>query len=59
MMVGDEDTGVDGIGARAIGVATGRYSTAELAAHGAWAVFEDLRDTEAVVRAVVGDSENR
>jgi phosphoglycolate phosphatase-like HAD superfamily hydrolase len=44
-----------GIGARAIGVATGRYSTAELAAHGAWAVFEDLRDTDAVVRAVVGE----
>ena len=44
-----------GIGARAIGVATGRYSTAELASHGAWAVFADLRDTDAVVRAVIGD----
>ena len=43
-----------GIGARAIGVATGRYTTAELAAHGAWAVFENLHDTAAVVRAIVG-----
>jgi phosphoglycolate phosphatase len=44
-----------GIGARAIGVATGRYSVDELAAHGADAVFADLTDTDAVVRAIVGD----
>ncbi|HEX8851152.1 MAG TPA: HAD hydrolase-like protein [Gemmatimonadaceae bacterium] len=43
-----------GIGARAIGVATGRYSTAELASHGAYAVFENLHDTDAVVRAIIG-----
>ena len=43
-----------GIGARAIGVATGRYTTAELASHGAYAVFENLHDTEAVVRAIIG-----
>jgi phosphoglycolate phosphatase-like HAD superfamily hydrolase len=43
-----------GIGARAIGVATGRYSTEELLACGAAAVFTDLVDTPAVVRAIVG-----
>lgn len=43
-----------GIGARAIGVATGRYSVADLQACGAAAVFDDLSDTEAVVRAIMG-----
>ena len=43
-----------GIGARAIGVATGRYSVSDLQACGAAAVFEDLSDTEAVVRAIMG-----
>lgn len=43
-----------GIGARAIGVATGRYSVEELAAHGAAAVFPDLSETAAVVRAIIG-----
>lgn len=42
------------LGARAIGVATGRYSTAELASFGAYAVFEDLTDTEAVLGAILG-----
>ena len=41
------------VGARAIGVATGRYSVAELEEHGAVAVFADLTDTDAVVRAIV------
>lgn len=41
------------IGARAIGVATGRYTVDELAAHGAAAVFADLTDTAAVVAAIV------
>lgn len=40
------------VGARAIGVATGRYSVAELAAHDPYAVFENLRATEAIVRAI-------
>jgi phosphoglycolate phosphatase len=40
------------IGARAIGVATGRYSVAELAEHAPAAVFEDLTDTEAVLAAI-------
>lgn len=40
------------IGARAIGVATGRYSVAELAEHEPSAVFEDLTDTAAVVASI-------
>ena len=40
------------LGARAIGVATGRYSVAELRRHDPVAVFEDLSDTPAVVRAI-------
>ena len=40
------------IGARAIGVATGRFSVEQLAEHGAVAVFENLADTDAVVAAV-------
>ena len=43
------------IGARAIGVATGRYSVEELRACGAAAVFSDLSDTAAVVRAILAD----
>jgi phosphoglycolate phosphatase len=43
-----------GIGARAIGVATGRYCAAELRAHAAHAVFDDLSDTAAVVDAIMG-----
>ncbi|MEP6990794.1 MAG: HAD family hydrolase [bacterium] len=41
-----------GIGARAIGVATGRYSVADLEACGPAAVFPDLADTAAVMRAI-------
>jgi phosphoglycolate phosphatase len=43
-----------GIGARAVGVATGRYSVDQLRACGAAAVFADLSDTAAVMRAIVG-----
>lgn len=42
------------IGARAIGVATGRYSAGDLRACGAAAVFADLSDTEVVVGAIMG-----
>jgi phosphoglycolate phosphatase-like HAD superfamily hydrolase len=42
------------IGARAIGVATGRYPADVLLAHGAAAVFDDLSDTGAVIRAILG-----
>jgi phosphoglycolate phosphatase len=41
------------IGARAIGVATGRYSVDELRGHGAAAVFADLSDTAAVVAEIL------
>jgi phosphoglycolate phosphatase-like HAD superfamily hydrolase len=41
------------IGARAIGVATGRYSTAQLAEHAPAAVFESLADTDAVLAAIL------
>ena len=40
------------IGAKAIAVATGRYGVEELAAHAPAAVFPDLCDTEAVLRAI-------
>ena len=43
------------IGARAIGVATGRYSMDALRACDAAAVFPDLSDTAAVMRAIMGD----
>ena len=43
-----------GIGARAIGVATGRYSVEDLRACSAAAVFADLADTDAVMRAILG-----
>jgi phosphoglycolate phosphatase-like HAD superfamily hydrolase len=41
-------------GARAVGVATGAFSVAELAAAGAHAVLPDLADTERVVAAILG-----
>jgi phosphoglycolate phosphatase len=40
-------------GARAVGVATGPFDASELDAAGADAVLADLRDTEAVVAAVL------
>ena len=58
IIIGDTPADVEcgrGIGARAIGVATGRFSTEELAAHGAVAVFESLVDTEAVISAILDD----
>ncbi|MGE5231284.1 MAG: HAD family hydrolase [Deltaproteobacteria bacterium] len=42
------------IGARAVAVATGSYSVAELAACGAHAVFEDLGDTDRALAAILG-----
>jgi phosphoglycolate phosphatase len=41
------------IGARALGVATGAYSVADLEACGAHAVFQDLSDTERVMDAIL------
>jgi phosphoglycolate phosphatase len=43
----------EAIGARAIGVATGRYTVDELSGHGAYAVFETLADTDAVMRRIM------
>ena len=57
VIVGDTPADVtcgDGIGARAIGVATGSYRVDALMAAGAYAAFEDLSDVEAVVTAVFG-----
>ena len=57
VVIGDTPADVEcgrGIGARAIAVATGRYSVAELAAHQPAAVFDDLSDTEAVMKVILG-----
>jgi phosphoglycolate phosphatase-like HAD superfamily hydrolase len=43
------------IGARTIGVATGRYSVAELAAHQPTAVFPNFADTAAFLRVIDAD----
>ena len=43
-----------GIGARAVGVGTGRFTPDELVAAGAHAAFADLSETERVVGAIVG-----
>jgi phosphoglycolate phosphatase-like HAD superfamily hydrolase len=43
-----------GIGARAVAVATGSYTVAELAACGAHAVFADLGDTDRALEAILG-----
>jgi phosphoglycolate phosphatase-like HAD superfamily hydrolase len=42
------------LGARAVGVATGRYSEAELAEHAPSAVLPSFRDTGAAVAAILG-----
>jgi len=55
IIIGDTPADIEcgrAIGARAIGVATGRYSVEELRAHDPYAVFADLTDTGAVVRAI-------
>lgn len=44
-----------GIGARAVGVATGRYSVDDLLACNPAAVFETLADTPVVMRAILGE----
>lgn len=55
VVIGDTPADIDcarPIGARAIAVATGRYSVEELASHNPVAVFADLSDTAAVMRAI-------
>ncbi|MEO7368090.1 MAG: HAD family hydrolase [Gemmatimonadaceae bacterium] len=56
LVIGDTPADIrcgEGIGARAIGVATGRYSKEELLSHGAYAVFENLSDTDAVMHRIL------
>jgi phosphoglycolate phosphatase-like HAD superfamily hydrolase len=56
VIIGDTPADVDCgqcIGARAVGVATGAYSVADLEACGAHAVFQDLSDTERVMEAIL------
>ena len=55
VVIGDTPADIDcgrAIGARAIGVATGHYSVDELREHRAGRGFEDLSDTDGVVRAI-------
>jgi phosphoglycolate phosphatase-like HAD superfamily hydrolase len=55
VVIGDTPADVQcgrAIGARAIGVATGHYSVEDLSAHEPHAVFEDLSDINAVIRAI-------
>ena len=56
IVIGDTPADIrcgESIGARAIGVATGRYSVDELSEHGAYAVFETLADTDAVMQRIM------
>jgi phosphoglycolate phosphatase-like HAD superfamily hydrolase len=55
VIIGDTPADVtcgNGVGARAIGVATGAYTTDDLTAAGAYAAFTDLSDEEGVWRAI-------
>lgn len=57
VVIGDTPRDVEAaraIGARAVMVATGRHSTGDLAAAGADVVFEDFRETEAVLSCLLG-----
>jgi phosphoglycolate phosphatase-like HAD superfamily hydrolase len=58
VVIGDTPSDVTcgaGIGARAIGVATGRYSHEELAAHGPAAAFADLTATSEIIEVILRD----
>jgi len=62
VLVGDTPLDVEAArasGARAVAVATGSYSAAELAAAGADAVLPDLTDTALVLAAVTGRAYSR
>jgi phosphoglycolate phosphatase len=57
VIIGDTPADIacgSGVAARAVAVATGSYSTADLAACAPHAVFEDLSDTDRVVEAILG-----
>lgn len=56
VVIGDTPADIEcgrAIGARAVGVATGRYTVEELASHSPFAVFPTLADTAAVVQVIV------
>ena len=56
IVIGDTPADIrcgEAIGARAIGVATGRYSVDELSRHDPYAVFETLADTAAVMESIM------
>jgi phosphoglycolate phosphatase-like HAD superfamily hydrolase len=56
VVIGDTPADIEcgrAIGARAVGVATGRYTVDELASHAPTAVFPTLADTDAVMRAIL------
>lgn len=56
IVIGDTPADIrcgESIGAKAIGVATGRYSVDELQQHGPYAVFETLADTDAVMERIM------
>jgi phosphoglycolate phosphatase-like HAD superfamily hydrolase len=56
VIIGDTPADIacgEGISARAVAVATGSYSVADLAACAPHAVFEDFRDTERVLEAIL------
>jgi len=56
IVIGDTPADIrcgESIGARAIGVATGRYTVDELSEHGPYAVFETLSDTEDVLQRIM------
>ena len=55
VVIGDTPADVEcgrGIGARAVAVATGHFTTADLAAYKPHAVFEDFTDSAAAMRAI-------
>lgn len=56
VVIGDTPADIqcgESIGARAIGVASGRYSVEQLAAYQPYAVFESLVDTDAVLGSIM------
>ncbi len=56
VIIGDTPADIEcgrGLGVRAIGVATGRYTVDDLRPHGPAAVFDSLEDTDAVLGAIL------
>jgi phosphoglycolate phosphatase len=56
VIIGDTPSDItcgQALGVRALGVATGRHTVAELEQAGAWGAFADLNDTESVMDAIL------